>query len=83
MPSAGIGTIIALMLPYCLAILVAWTALLQLWIWLDVPLGRRGRCIIRGGEELQEWGRFLEDCTRACSIRIRLTSADCEDTCSP
>jgi aminobenzoyl-glutamate transport protein len=42
MPSAGLGTIIALMLPYCLAILVAWTALLQLWIWLDVPLGPAG-----------------------------------------
>ncbi len=42
MPSAGIGTILALMLPYCLAILVAWTALLQLWIWLDVPLGPAG-----------------------------------------
>ena len=42
MPSAGIGTILALMLPYCLAILVSWTALLQLWIWLDVPLGPAG-----------------------------------------
>jgi aminobenzoyl-glutamate transport protein len=42
MPRAGIGTILALMLPYCLAILVSWTALLQLWIWLDVPLGPAG-----------------------------------------
>ena len=30
------------MLPYCLAILVFWTALLQLWIWLDIPLGPAG-----------------------------------------
>ena len=42
MPTAGLGTIIALMLPYCLAILVFWTALLQLWIWLDIPLGPAG-----------------------------------------
>ena len=42
MPSAGIGTILALMLPYCLAILVSWTALLQLWIWMDIPLGPAG-----------------------------------------
>jgi p-aminobenzoyl-glutamate transporter AbgT len=28
-PATGLGTIIALMLPYCLAILVFWTALLQ------------------------------------------------------
>jgi aminobenzoyl-glutamate transport protein len=42
MPSAGLGTIIALMLPYCLAILVFWTAMLQVWIWLDIPLGPAG-----------------------------------------
>ena len=29
-------------LPYCLAILLAWTALLRLWIWLDIPLGPAG-----------------------------------------
>lgn len=42
MPSAGLGTLIALMLPYCIAILIAWTAMLQIWIWLDVPLGPAG-----------------------------------------
>lgn len=42
MPSAGLGTIIALMLPYCIAILIAWTAMLQVWIWLDIPLGPAG-----------------------------------------
>jgi aminobenzoyl-glutamate transport protein len=42
MPSAGLGTIIALMLPYCLAILLTWIALLQVWIWLDIPLGPAG-----------------------------------------
>jgi aminobenzoyl-glutamate transport protein len=41
-PATGLGTIIALMLPYCLAFLVSWTALLQFWIWLDVPLGPAG-----------------------------------------
>jgi hypothetical protein len=41
MPGAGLGAI-TLMLLYCLAILVAWTALLHLWIWLDVPLGPAG-----------------------------------------
>lgn len=41
-PTAGIGTLMALMLPYCIAILVSWVALLQLWIWLDVPLGPGG-----------------------------------------
>jgi aminobenzoyl-glutamate transport protein len=30
------------MLPYCIAILVFWTAMLQLWIWLDIPLGPAG-----------------------------------------
>jgi aminobenzoyl-glutamate transport protein len=30
------------MLPYCLAILVFWAGMLQVWIWLDVPLGPEG-----------------------------------------
>ena len=30
------------MLPYRLAILAFRTALLQLWIWLDIPLGPAG-----------------------------------------
>jgi aminobenzoyl-glutamate transport protein len=38
-PKAGIGTLIALMLPYALAFGVAWTALLLLWMALDWPLG--------------------------------------------
>ncbi len=37
--SAGIGTIIATMLPYSLALLVAWSGLLMLWILLELPLG--------------------------------------------
>jgi aminobenzoyl-glutamate transport protein len=36
---AGIGTIIATMLPYSVAFFVVWTALLILWIWLGIPLG--------------------------------------------
>ncbi len=38
-PRAGIGTLIATMLPYSLAFLVAWTLLLILWIVLGVPMG--------------------------------------------
>jgi aminobenzoyl-glutamate transport protein len=36
---AGIGTIIATMLPYSLALLLAWAALLTGWVLLDLPLG--------------------------------------------
>lgn len=36
---AGMGTIIAMMLPYSIALLIAWTALLALWVGLDLPLG--------------------------------------------
>ncbi len=36
---AGIGSIIALMLPYVAAILVAWIILLVLWFVLGIPLG--------------------------------------------
>jgi len=36
---AGIGTIIATMLPYSIAFFIAWTILLIAWILLGVPLG--------------------------------------------
>jgi aminobenzoyl-glutamate transport protein len=36
---AGIGTLIATMLPYSLAFLVVWSLLLVAWILLGLPLG--------------------------------------------
>nr|MDJ0869744.1 AbgT family transporter [Myxococcota bacterium] len=36
-PSAGIGTLIALMLPYALVFGLAWTALLAAWVTLGLP----------------------------------------------
>jgi len=36
---SGIGTIIATMLPYSIALFISWTLLLILWIWLGIPLG--------------------------------------------
>jgi aminobenzoyl-glutamate transport protein len=36
---AGIGTIIATMLPYSIALLLAWAGLLAVWIGFDIPLG--------------------------------------------
>ncbi|HYN30850.1 MAG TPA: AbgT family transporter [Dermatophilaceae bacterium] len=36
---AGIGTIIALMIPYTVALLLAWIVLFVLWFWLGIPLG--------------------------------------------
>jgi aminobenzoyl-glutamate transport protein len=38
-PKAGIGTLIALMIPYALYILVAWTLLFAVWFLLGIPLG--------------------------------------------
>lgn len=38
-PRAGIGTVIATMLPYTLAFLVVWTVLLVAWMLLGLPLG--------------------------------------------
>lgn len=35
----GIGTLIAMMLPYSIAFLIGWSALLLLWIFLGWPLG--------------------------------------------
>lgn len=36
---AGLGTLIAAMLPYSIAFGLAWTVMLSLWIGFDVPLG--------------------------------------------
>jgi aminobenzoyl-glutamate transport protein len=37
--NAGIGTIIALMVPYTIAIALAWLALFAVWFLLNIPLG--------------------------------------------
>lgn len=36
---AGIGTIVALMMPYAIIVLVVWTILFIEWFVLDIPLG--------------------------------------------
>ncbi len=38
-PKAGVGTMMALMLPYSLVFMVSWVALLLLWIGLELPMG--------------------------------------------
>lgn len=38
-PKAGMGTIIALMIPYAIGFLIAWTLLLLLWGTFDWPIG--------------------------------------------
>jgi aminobenzoyl-glutamate transport protein len=38
-PKSGLGTLVAMMLPYSLAFLVTWTALLVVWVVLGIPLG--------------------------------------------
>jgi aminobenzoyl-glutamate transport protein len=39
LPKAGLGSLVALMLPYAITLMVVWTALLLIWIGLDLPLG--------------------------------------------
>jgi aminobenzoyl-glutamate transport protein len=36
---AGIGTVIATMLPYSIAFFIVWTLLLVVWVWIGLPLG--------------------------------------------
>jgi aminobenzoyl-glutamate transport protein len=38
-PNAGIGTLVSTMLPYTVVFLLAWTALLVIWILIGLPLG--------------------------------------------
>ena len=45
-PSAGIGTVIATMLPYSVAFLLVWTLLLVIWMLVGAPLGPGGSLFI-------------------------------------
>ncbi len=36
---AGIGTLVATMLPYSVSFLIVWTIMLLIWIRLGIPLG--------------------------------------------
>lgn len=38
-PNTGIGTMIATMMPYSIAFMIAWTLMLIGWIWLGIPMG--------------------------------------------
>jgi aminobenzoyl-glutamate transport protein len=38
-PKAGIGTIIATMLPYSIAFMLVWIVVLVVWLWLGIELG--------------------------------------------
>lgn len=40
--SAGVGSIIAMMMPYSVVFTIFWTLLLVAWVWLGIPLGPRG-----------------------------------------
>jgi len=37
--NAGIGTVIATMLPYTIVFFIAWTILMVIWVWIGIPLG--------------------------------------------
>ena len=41
-PRAGIGTLVALMLPYAVVFALTWTLVLALWIQTGLPLGPEG-----------------------------------------
>lgn len=38
-PKAGVGTMVATMLPYSVAFGIGWTLLLIVWIWFGIPVG--------------------------------------------
>jgi aminobenzoyl-glutamate transport protein len=38
-PKAGIGTLVATMLPYSIVFLVGWSLMFGVWIWFELPIG--------------------------------------------
>ncbi len=49
--TAGIGTLISMMLPYAVAFMIARIPLFILWIWLGLPLGVEGPIYYEGSTE--------------------------------
>jgi len=47
-PRAGVGTLVALMLPYALAFALAWSLMLALWVATGAPLGPGGPLVYQG-----------------------------------
>lgn len=45
-PGAGLGTLIALVLPYSVAAIIIWTIFLLGWLWLGIPLGPGGPMLV-------------------------------------
>jgi aminobenzoyl-glutamate transport protein len=45
---AGLGTLIAAMLPYSIAFAIAWTIMLMGWLWLGLPLGPGAELFYQG-----------------------------------
>lgn len=43
----GVGSLIAVMLPYSIAFLVSWSCLLAVWVLLDLPLGPGARVLVQ------------------------------------
>ena len=41
-PKAGIGTLVAMMLPYAIAFAVIWTVMIVGWMMIGIPLGPEG-----------------------------------------
>jgi aminobenzoyl-glutamate transport protein len=48
-PKAGVGTVIAAMLPYSVAFLLAWLLLLLSWLALGLPLGPASYAVYDAG----------------------------------
>lgn len=38
-PKAGIGTLVATMLPYSIVFLIGWSIMFGVWIWFELPIG--------------------------------------------
>lgn len=38
-PKAGIGTLVATMLPYSIVFMIGWSILLSIWMWMGWPMG--------------------------------------------
>jgi len=41
-PKAGIGTLVAMMLPYAIAFAIIWTVMIVAWMMVGIPLGPEG-----------------------------------------
>jgi aminobenzoyl-glutamate transport protein len=76
--TAGIGTLISMMLPYAIAFMIARIPMFIIWIWLGLPLGIEGPIYYEGSQQTSENTKVIETLTPEVSQNTYYLEKDIE-----